>query len=40
MKMDYQKITNVLGNIPDKIPKFITGKWIEARDQFGNANCW
>ena len=21
--MDYQKITNLLGNIPDKVPRFI-----------------
>ena len=24
--MEYQKITNLLGNIPDKVPKFITKK--------------
>ena len=22
--MEYQKITNLLGNIPDKVPRFIT----------------
>ena len=27
--MEYQKITNLLGNIPDKAPRFITKKWIE-----------
>ena len=26
--MEYQKITNLIGNIPDKVPKFITQKWI------------
>ena len=24
MKMEYQKITNLLGNIPDKVPRSIT----------------
>ena len=27
-----QKITNLLGNIPDKVPRFITKKWIEFHD--------
>ena len=31
--MEYQKITNLLGNIPDKVPRFITKKWIEVHDQ-------
>ena len=35
--MEYQKITNVLGNILDKIPKFITKKLIEVHYQSGNA---
>ena len=35
--MEYQKITNLLGNIPDKIPRFITKKWIEVHDQSGEA---
>ena len=26
MKMEYQKITSLLGNIPDQLPKFITKK--------------
>ena len=30
--MEYQKITNLLGNITDKMPKFITKKWIEVHD--------
>ena len=35
--MECQKITNLLGNIPDKVPKFNTKKWIEVHDQSGNA---
>ena len=27
--MEHQKVTNLLGNIPDKVPRFITKKWIE-----------
>ena len=30
--MEYQNITNLLGNIPDKVPRFITKKWIEVSD--------
>ena len=33
--MEYQKITSLLGNIPDKVPRFITKKWIEVHDQSG-----
>ena len=33
--MGYQKIANLLGNIPDKVPIFITKKWIEVHDQSG-----
>ena len=33
--MEYQKIMNLLGNIPDKVPRFITKKWIEVHDQSG-----
>ena len=33
--MEHQKMTNLLGNIPDKIPRFITQKWIEVHDQSG-----
>ena len=33
--MEYQNITNLLGNIPDKVPRFITKKWIEVHDQSG-----
>ena len=35
--MEYQKITNLSGNIPDKVPKFITEKLIEFHDQSGTA---
>ena len=31
--MEYQKITNLLGNIPDKVSRFITKKWIDVHDQ-------
>ena len=33
--MEYQKITNLLGNIPNKVPRFITKKngWIKVHDQ-------
>ena len=33
--MEYQNIKNLLDNIPDKIPRFITKKWIEVHDQSG-----
>ena len=33
--MEYQKITNLLGNTSDKVPRFITKKWIEFHDQSG-----
>ena len=35
--MEYQKITNLLGSIPNKMPRFITKKWIEVHDQSGGA---
>ena len=35
--MEYQKITNLLGNTFDKVPRFITKKWIEVHDKSGNA---
>ena len=31
--MEYQKITNLLGSIPDKVPRFVTKKWIKVSDQ-------
>ena len=33
--MEYQKITNLLGSTLNKVPKFITKKWIEVNDQSG-----
>ena len=35
--MEYQKITNLFGDTCDKVPRFITKKWIEVHDQFGTA---
>ena len=35
--MEYQKITDLLGNTSDKVPRFITKKRIEVHDQSGNA---
>ena len=31
--MEYQRIKNSLGSKPDKVPRFITKKWIEVYDQ-------
>ena len=36
--MEYQKITNLLGNISDKVPGFIIKKWIEVHDQSRGTN--
>ena len=33
--MEYQKITKILGSKLDKVPKFITKKWIDVYDQSG-----
>ena len=33
--MEYQKVINLLGNIFDKVPRFITKKWIEVFDHSG-----
>ena len=33
--MEYQKITNLLDSTSDKVPTFITKKWIEVHDQSG-----
>ena len=35
--MEYQKITNLLGIMPNKVPRFITKKWVEVHDQSGSA---
>ena len=37
MKMQYQKITNLLDTTPDEVPRFITKNWIEVHDQSGSA---
>ena len=33
--MEYQRIKNLLGNTSDKVPTFITKKWIEVHNQSG-----
>ena len=33
--MEYQKMTNLLGNTSDKVPRVITNKWIEVHYQSG-----
>ena len=38
IKMEYQKIINVLGNIPDKVPRFVTKKCVEIYDESGGTN--
>ena len=38
IKMEYQKVTNLLGNIPEIVSKCITEIWVEVHDQSGNAN--
>ena len=35
--MEYQKITNLLGNTSDKVPRSIAKKWIKFHDPSGNA---
>ena len=35
--MEYQKMTSLLGNIPDKVTRFITKKWIIVYGQSGGA---
>ena len=37
IKMEYQKITDLLGTTPNEVPRFITKNWIEVYDQLGNA---
>ena len=36
IKMEYQKITNVLGTRFNNVTRFITKKWVEVHDQLGN----
>ena len=33
--MENEKIINLLGNISDQIPRFVTKKWVETCDQSG-----
>ena len=33
--MEYQKIINLSGNIPDQVPRFVTKKWVEIYDESG-----
>ena len=35
--MEYQKITSLLGSTSDKVPRFVTKKWIKVHDQSGGA---
>ena len=35
--MEYQKITKLLGSTPDKVPRFVTKKWIEVYDLSGES---
>ena len=35
--MKYQKIKNLLDNVPYEVPRFITKKWIEVHDQSGES---
>ena len=37
VKIEYQKITNLLGTTLDEVPRFITKKWVEVHDQSGSA---
>ena len=36
IKMEYQKLTNLLGTALDEVPRFITKKWVEVHDQSGS----
>ena len=35
--MEHQNIRNLLDNIPDRVPRFITKKWIQIHDESGTA---
>ena len=35
--MEYQKITNLLSNIPEKVSTFATKKWIDVPNQSGGS---
>ena len=34
--MEFNKINNLLGPAHDKVPRFITKKWIEVQSQSGS----
>ena len=36
--MEYQKIVNLLGNIPGQVPRFLIKKWVEVYDESGGTN--
>ena len=38
IKVEYQKITNLLGTTLDEVPRFITKKWVKVHDQLGSAD--
>ena len=38
IKMEYQKITNLLNTTLDEVPRFITKKWVEVGDQPGSTD--
>ena len=38
IKMEYQKITNLLGTTLDEVPRFITKKWVNIHNQSGSAD--
>ena len=38
IKIEYQKITNLLGTAANEMPRFVTKKWVEFHDPSGDAN--
>ena len=38
VRMEYYKITNLLGTTLDEVPRFITKKWVKVYNQSGSAN--
>ena len=38
IKIEYQKIANLLGTTIHEIPIFITKKWVKVYDQWGSAD--
>ena len=33
--MEYERIRNLLDSIPDKVPRYVTKKWVEINDESG-----